>query len=436
MHERDVMPPTMNADAKPPNFIPPAPAVSPAKDVLTAARDASTVGAAPAVTAVGESTRVSRARWWFDLTPGWRALSIVAALVAFGFLVQALAPVLTPFMFGAILSYVGTPVVAWLERHRVPRAAGAVIVIIAIAAFMGGLILVVAPLITAEVARIGEKLPDLLTKVQEEWLPWLNQTFGTAFSFDLSQLKTLAKDNAGAVSGISSKLAGSLQFGGQILLGLIVNLTLVPVVMFYLLRDWPQLIDGIDRMMPRTMRSTVRDLAREIDAVLSEFLRGQGMVMLALATYYCIALKVVGLEFALPVGLVTGLLVFIPYIGFGLGMMLGTLAALTQFTTPGPIIAVAAVFMIGQVLEGFVLVPYLVGDRIGLHPLAVIFALMAFGQLFGFVGVLLALPASAALLVAIRVMTRRIPEEVHDAAAPPGSSGSADVPATPAPSGR
>ena len=360
---------------------------------------------------VAVAPTVTRMRWWVELTPSLRALAIVAALAAFGFLVNALAPVLTPFMFGAILSYIGAPIVAWLARRRVPRTAGAVLVIIAIAAFMGGLMLVVAPLVSSEISRITEALPALLTKIQEQWLPWLNATFGTAFSFDLTQLKMLAKDNAGAVSGISAKLAESLQFGGQILLGLIVNLTLVPVVMLYLLRDWPQMIDGIDGMIPHSIRSTVRDLAREIDAVLSEFLRGQGMVMLALATYYCIALKIVGLEFALPVGLVTGLLVFIPYIGFGLGMMLGMLAALTQFTTPGPIIAVAAIFIIGQTLEGFVLVPYLVGDRIGLHPLAVIFALMAFGQLFGFVGVLLALPASAALLVLMRTLQRELVAE-------------------------
>lgn len=353
---------------------------------------------------------VARTNWWSELAPGHRALAIIAVLVALGYLLGALAPVLTPFMFGAILSYVGTPVVAWLEARRVPRAAGAVLVILAIAAFVGGMVLVVAPLVSSEVTRIAEKMPDLLTKIQDQWLPWINQTLGTAFSFDLSQLKTLAKDNAGAVGGLSAKLAGSLQFGGQVVIGLVVNLTLVPVVMFYVLRDWPQMIAGIDRMLPRPVRPTVRDMAREIDAVLSEFLRGQGMVMLALATYYCVALKIAGLEFALPVGLVTGLLVFIPYVGFGLGLMLGMLAALTQFTTPGPIIAVAAVFMVGQILEGFVLVPYLVGDRIGLHPLSVIFALMAFGQLFGFVGVLLALPASAALLVALRVMQRRLLE--------------------------
>ena len=249
-----------------------------------------------------------------------------------------------------------------------------------------------------------------MTGVQTCALPisWLNKTLGTTISFDLSQLKSLVQDNAGALGDLSAQLAGSLKLGGQMLLGVIVNAMLLPVVMFYLLRDWPDLISGIDRLVPRAARPTVRNLAREIDAVLSEFLRGQGLVMLALATYYCVALKLAGLQFWLPVGLVTGLLVFVPYIGFGLGLMLGMLAALTQFSTPEPIIMVAVVFAIGQILEGFVLTPYLVGDRIGLHPLAVIFALMAFGQLFGFVGVLLALPASAALLVAFRMLRRSL----------------------------
>jgi predicted PurR-regulated permease PerM len=274
------------------------------------------------------------------------------------------------------------------------------------------MVLIVAPLISNEIANIAEKFPELLARAQNQWLPWVNQTFGLSLSLDLSQLKTLATENKGVVTDITSRIAGSAKLGGQVLITLLVNLTLIPVVMFYLLRDWPQAIDGVDSLVPRAMKETVRDLAREIDAVLSEFLRGQGLVMMALATYYCIALKIVGLEFALPVGLVTGLLVFIPYVGFGLGLILGMLAALTQFSTPGPIIAVAAVFAVGQILEGFVLVPYLVGDRIGLHPLAVIFALMAFGQLFGFVGVLLALPLSAALLVAVRMLRKRIANPV------------------------
>ena len=347
-------------------------------------------------------------RWWIELTPTLRALLIAGMVIALGYLISALAPVLTPFIAGAILSFIAAPVVAWLAAHRVPRAMGAVLIVLTIGALIAGLVLVVVPLVTNEISQIATKMPELITRAQTEWLPWVNARLGTTISFDLTQLKSLMQDNAGAVGDLSAQLAGSLKLGGQMLLGVIVNAMLLPVVMFYLLRDWPTLIDGVDHLVPRSARPMVRNLAREIDAVLSEFLRGQGLVMLALATYYCIALKLAGLQFWLPVGLVTGLLVFIPYIGFGMGFLLGMLAALTQFSTAAPIIMVAVIFGVGQILEGFALTPYLVGDRIGLHPLAVIFALMAFGQLFGFVGVLLALPASAALLVALRVFQRSL----------------------------
>ena len=381
------------------NFSPPVAVALPT--VATAPQAAIAAPSATPAVAVGP-------RWWTELTPTLRAVLIAAMVIALGFLISSLASVLTPFIAGAILSYITAPVVAWLAARRVPRAVGAVLVVITIAAAITGLTLVVVPLVSNEISQIATKTPELITRAQTQWLPWLNKTLGTTISFDLSQLKSLVQDNAGAVGDLSAQLAGSLKLGGQMLLGVIVNAMLLPVVMFYLLRDWPDFISGIDRLVPRAARPTVRNLAREIDAVLSEFLRGQGLVMLALATYYCVALKLAGLQFWLPVGLVTGLLVFVPYIGFGLGLMLGMLAALTQFSTPGPIIMVAVVFAIGQILEGFVLTPYLVGDRIGLHPLAVIFALMAFGQLFGFVGVLLALPASAALLVAFRMLRRSL----------------------------
>ncbi len=360
-------------------------------------------------------------RWWTDLTPTLRALVVAGLVIALGYLIGALAPVLTPFIAGAILSYIAAPVVAWLAARRVPRAAGAVLIVLTIGALIAGLVLVVVPLVSNEISQIAKKMPELITRAQTEWLPWVNTKLGTTISFDLTQLKSLVQDNAGAVGDLSAQLAGSLKLGGQMLLGVVVNVMLLPVVMFYLLRDWPTLIDGVDHLVPRGARPMVRNLAREIDAVLSEFLRGQGLVMLALATYYCIALKLAGLQFWLPVGLVTGLLVFIPYIGFGMGFLLGMLAALTQFSTLGPIVAVAVVFGIGQILEGFVLTPYLVGDRIGLHPLAVIFALMAFGQLFGFVGVLLALPASAALLVAQRVMQRSLTHAENTSAVRPAA---------------
>lgn len=409
------MPPNMAADPKlsKQNFSPPVEIalLTPPKVGVDAADGMPTAPLVVTVIATGPS-------WWVDLTPTLRALVIAGILVALGYLIGALAPVLTPFIAGAILSYIAAPIVAWLAARRVPRAAGAVLIVLTMGALIAALVLVVLPLVSNEISQITTKLPELITRAQTEWLPWVNAKLGTTISFDLTQLKSLVQDNAGTVRGLSAQLAGSLKVGGQMLLGVIFNVMLLPVVMFYLLRDWPTLIDGIDHLVPRAARPMVRNLAREIDAVLSEFLRGQGLVMLALATYYCIALKLAGLQFWLPVGLVTGLLVFIPYIGFGMGFLLGMLAALTQFSTLAPIIAVAVMFGVGQILEGFALTPYLVGNRIGLHPLAVIFALMAFGQLFGFVGVLLALPASAALLVALRVMQRSLAEAEHGPTTP------------------
>jgi len=177
---------------------------------------------------------------------------------------------------------------------------------------------------------------------------------------------------------------------------------LIPVVMFYMLRDWNMMVERLDTLVPRDWHAKVRSIASDIDAVLAEFLRGQLLVMLVLAAYYVIGLTIAGLDRAFAIGILTGILVFIPYVGFGLGLVLGVAAALLQWTGWPGFVAVLAVYGVGQLLESYVLVPWLVGDRIGLHPLAVIFALLAFGQLFGFAGVLLALPVSAALLVGLR----------------------------------
>ncbi len=339
---------------------------------------------------------------WGRLSLGAKLLFLLATLLGLGWLIDQLGPVLTPFLFGAILAYLGLPAMAWLEARRMPRAAGAILVIVILIGAIALLALIVAPLVIAEVQKIGKALPELFNRAQTIWLPWVNERLGLTLALDFSQLRTLATEHSDVLGEFSKKLAGSLKLGGQFLLGLLINVMLIPVVMFYLLRDGPRLIASLDALTPSTWQGRVRHVAREIDAVLSEFLRGQGLVMLALAVYYSLALWLVGLDYALAVGLVTGLLVFIPYVGFGLGLTLGLLAALTQFSSPGPILLIALVFAGGQLLEGFLLVPNLVGDRIGLHPLAVIFALMAFGQLFGFVGILLALPASAVLLVLLR----------------------------------
>ena len=180
------------------------------------------------------------------------------------------------------------------------------------------------------------------------------------------------------------------------------NVLLIPLVMFYLLQEWPRILDELERIVPRPWVAATTRILAEIDSVMSEFLRGQLSVMLLLAAFYSAGLWLAGLNFWLPVGVLTGLLVFIPYVGFGGGLILAIVAALLQAQGWPPLIGVAIVYALGQLVESFLLTPYLVGERIGLHPLAVIFALMAFGQLFGFVGVLVALPVGAALLVGLR----------------------------------
>ena len=276
------------------------------------------------------------------------------------------------------------------------------LVILIILLLLLGLLLVLIPLVQSEIGQITRRLPELAVDLYGRVAPWLRETFGIELQLDLASVKQLIADNLDSAQALTLKLLSGLQAGGTVVLGILINLVLIPVVMFYLLRDWNRIVAHVDGLLPRRWLPRVRTIAREIDRVLAEFLRGQLSVMGVLAVYYSVGLTIAGLQFALPIGILTGLLVFIPYVGFGLGLVLGVLAALLQWSGWPGFIAVLVVYGIGQVLENYVLLPFLVGDRIGLHPLAVIFALLAFGELFGFAGVLLALPVSAALLVGLR----------------------------------
>jgi predicted PurR-regulated permease PerM len=317
-------------------------------------------------------------------------------------LVALLSPILTPFLLAGLLAYVCNPLVDRLQSLRLPRILAVLAVMLLLTGVLVGVILILAPLLIEEAGVLADRLPDALTLANQKLSPWLRETFGIKLRLDPASLRKLATDNIGSLQGLGQHLYQSLKIGGIALLGLLVNLMLTPVVMFYLLVDWHRLVARIDNGIPRAWHAKAVGMARDIDVVLSQFLRGQVLVMLTLAVYYSLALWIVDLPSAISIGLLTGLLIFIPYIGFATGFLLALLVALLQVAGPGPIVAVLVVFGIGQVLEGFLLTPFLVGERIGLHPLAVIFALMAFGQLFGFFGVLLALPASAALLVGLR----------------------------------
>jgi predicted PurR-regulated permease PerM len=317
-------------------------------------------------------------------------------------LLALLGPILTPFLLAAILAYVCNPLVDRLQGFGLPRLAAVLAVLLLLAGILVGLVLIVVPLLVDEASLLTERLPDALTLANEKVTPWLRETFGVRLRLDPASLRKLAADNIGSLQGLAQHVFESLKIGGVAIIGLLVNLMLAPVVMFYLLLDWHALLERIDNAIPRAWHEKAVAMAREVDVVLSQFLRGQILVMATLAAYYSLALWIAGIPSALAIGLLTGLLIFIPYIGFATGFLLALLVAALQFAGFGPIVAVLAIYGIGQLLESFLLTPYLVGERIGLHPLAVIFALMAFGQLFGFFGVLLALPASAALLVGLR----------------------------------
>jgi predicted PurR-regulated permease PerM len=328
--------------------------------------------------------------WWFI------PAAVVIALLYF------LSPILAPFLFAAILAYISNPLVSWFERHRVPRTLGAVLVMLLLGGLFVLLLLILLPLFIKEVRLLSERLPGFLAQLNDNLAPWIKARFGAELQFDLAGLKKLVNENLQGADGLGMKLLASLRIGGLAVLGFVVNLLLVPVVLFYLLRDWNALLAQINELLPRRWHPQLTGVAREIDAVLAEFLRGQIAVMVLMSVLYVSGLWLAGLEFALPIGIITGMLVFVPYVGMLTGLALATVVALMQFPSIGGVIPVWIVFGIGQTLEGTLVTPLLVGKRIGLHPVAVIFALLAFGQIFGFFGVLLALPASAALLVGLR----------------------------------
>ena len=313
-----------------------------------------------------------------------------------------LGPILTPFLVGVILAYLGTPIVDRAAARGVPRALATLAVVLLFGVVLASLFFVLVPLIQSEAVLAARRVPDLLQHLSESVVPWIEEHWGFKLALDVASVREFLAENASSAQQLSLTLLSGVKTGGLILLSLLVNLALIPVVMFYLLRDWTMIFLRLDDLLPRSWRAKARSIAGDIDAVLAEFLRGQVLVMIVLACYYAIALSIAGLDRAISIGILTGLLIFIPYVGFGLGLVLGVVAAALQWHGWPGFVAVLAVYGVGQVVENYVLIPWLIGDRIGLHPLAVIFALLAFGQLFGFAGILLALPVSAALLVGLR----------------------------------
>jgi predicted PurR-regulated permease PerM len=330
-------------------------------------------------------------------TAWWIGLGLL-----FVWLIYLLSPILTPFLAGAIFAYILNPGVDWLARKRVPRALGALLMIVLLVILLLLLVLIIAPLIRKQITELSLHVPAFLQLLDQVVAPRLKVWFGWEVHFDVESIKNLIAEQWQSADGLGERLLSSLKLGGLALAGLLGNLLLIPLVLFYLLADWPDLTQRLDHAIPRRWYDQVRAISGQIDAVLAEFLRGQLAVMGLLALYYTAALWLGGIDFALPIGIITGGLVFVPYLGFATGLILALIVAALQLDGLHSLLVVAGVFGFGQMLESFFLTPRIVGNRIGLHPLAVVFALLAFGQVFGFFGILLALPASAVLLVGLR----------------------------------
>jgi predicted PurR-regulated permease PerM len=331
----------------------------------------------------------------------WVGIGI--ALVA---LMYVLAPVLTPFALAAIFAYLLVPGVDWIAARRIgrfsiPRWAGALAMILLAALLLFGLLLLLIPVLQKEIAALQAKFPALVDLLNTRVAPRLAEWFGLQVQFNAATLRDLLTEKVGEQDFIAKTFA-QLRTGGAAILGLVGLLFLVPAVLFYMLLDYHDFLRRIEVLIPRHWLGLTMTMLSEIDSVLAQFLRGQLSVMLSLAVFYSVTLALAGFDTALPIGVLTGLLIFIPYVGFALGLVLALLAAALQFGNLYGFAAIAVIYGAGQLIESFILTPRLVGERIGLHPIAVIFALLAFGQVFGFFGVLLALPASAALLVGLR----------------------------------
>jgi predicted PurR-regulated permease PerM len=330
-------------------------------------------------------------------TFSWLLIALLAV-----FLVWLLSPVLMPFLAAGVLAYVLRPAVEWLVKHRVPRALAVLLVEVAAAIAVLAVILLIVPILSKELPLLREQIPLLADRANRTVSPWLAQ-FGIQVSLDSASIKAFVLKylDANLEEWLSTALA-SARIGGSFLLAIVGNAILIPAVLFYLLMDWSNLMKRMRSLVPPRLRGRLDDFLVESDGMLGQYLRGQLLVMGILAVFYSAGLALFGFDLAVPVGVFTGLAVFIPYIGFGIGLTLALLAAVLQFSGWYGLVGVAMVYGLGQVVESFYLTPRLVGERIGMSPLTVIFALLAFGHLFGFVGVLIALPVCAVLAVAAK----------------------------------
>ena len=352
----------------------------------------------------------------------WHWLALAAGL---GVLIWLLGPVLTPFVIAALLAWLGEPMVARLQRRGSSRTTGVVLVFSMMTAVIVLAVLLLVPLIERQLVQLVEWLPRFGAWITGTAVPWLEKRFNLKLAgfIDPTQVIELLKAHWQEAGGMAATIFGGVSKSGIAILGWLANLVLIPVVAFYFMRDGRDMLHSVRELLPRPIEPVAVRLTQESDQVLGGFIRGQLSVMISLGAIYATGLTLVGVDLGILIGIIAGLVSFVPYLGAVVGVSAAVIATLVQHGDWTHLLLVLAVFSVGQTVESFFLTPWLVGDKIGLHPVAVIFAIMAGGQLFGFLGVLLALPVAAVGVVVLRYVHERYTHSRlygADDAVPPG----------------
>ena len=345
-------------------------------------------------------------------------LGLIIAAFVFVYLIRS---ILLPFVLGVFAAYFLDPVVDRMQRTRLGRGSATSLVLIVFFLIITLLCLIILPILGSQLSGLLQALPGYTSELQKHYSPLLNQWLGSLPEEQIDSVKQTLSSMSGSFFRLVSDFVGGLLQSGMAFVNILSLLLITPVVAFYLLRDWDHITQTFDRLLPRAHIGTIREQLAIIDATLAGFLRGQINVCLLLGTYYALGLSLVGLHFGIVVGIATGFLVIFPYVGLMLGMGIGLTLAFFQFDSTAPVLAVLGVFISGQIIEGNFVTPKLVGDKVGLHPVWIIFGMLSGAALFGFVGILLAVPVTAVIGVLIRfTLSRYLASSYYHGAGPKG----------------
>lgn len=333
-----------------------------------------------------------------------QAIFWLAFFLASGAIVWVLGDVLMPFVTGIAVAYFLNPICEKMGRLGLSRSSSAILVLASFVGMIVVLFLLIAPTVVTQTTHFASQVPSYLDHLRDTIQPHLHHLLNTISEEDYQRLREAASNYAGQAAGTMLAVVEGVWQGGSALVSALSLLFIMPVVAFYIMRDWPNLLARVDSWLPRAHANVIRQQLREIDRTLAGFLRGQSTVCLILATYFSIALTIVELNFGIVIGILTGLLSFMPFVGSTFGLVTAVIVALVQFDSYTQVGIVVAIFLVAQFVEGNFITPKLVGESVGLHPIWIIFALMAGGSLLGFVGLLLAVPVAAVIGVLLRFL--------------------------------